>query len=48
MEDPQHLIFEKMDVEYRKFFFETLASGALKSIIREKSRDEKVSPRNTD
>ena len=42
VEDPQIMIFEKMDAEYRKFFFDTLASGALKSITREKSRDEKV------
>lgn len=37
-----------MDAEYRKFFFETMAVGALKSITREKSRDEKVSTRNSD
>ena len=43
VDDPQAMIFEKMDAEYRKFFFETLATGAIKSITREKSRDEKVS-----
>ena len=48
VEDPKNIIFEKMDAEYRKFFFETLASGALKSITREKSRDEKVSTRDSD
>lgn len=48
VDDPQGVIFEKMDAEYRKFFFETMAVGALKSITREKSRDEKVSRRNSD
>ena len=48
VEDPQVMIFEKMDAEYRKFFFETLAAGALKSITREKSRDEKVSTIDSD
>ena len=37
------LIFEKMDAEYRKFFFDTMATGALKALTKEKSRDEKVS-----
>lgn len=41
VDEPQ-IIFEKMDNDYRKFFFETLAPGALKSLTREKSNDEKV------
>ena len=48
VDDPQGVVFEKMDAEYRKFFFETMSVGALKSITREKSRDEKVSTRNSD
>lgn len=39
--DPS-LIFEKMDADYRKFFFDTMATGALKALTKEKSRDEKV------
>ena len=40
------IIFEKMDDAYRKFFFDTMASGALKALTKEKSRDEKVSRLN--
>ena len=39
--DP-NLIFEKMDADYRKFFFDTMATGALKALTKEKSHDEKV------
>jgi hypothetical protein len=42
VENPS-LIFDKMDGEYRKFFFDTMATGALKALTKEKSRDEKVS-----
>jgi len=38
--DP-NLIFEKMDADYRKFFFDTMATGALKALTKEKSHDEK-------
>ena len=40
--DDTSIIFEKMDDAYRKFFFDTMASGALKALTKEKSRDEKV------
>lgn len=42
VEDPS-LILEKVDKDYRKFFFEELSVGALKRLSLEKSRDEKVS-----
>jgi hypothetical protein len=41
--DDTSIIFEKMDDAYRKFFFDTMASGALKALTKEKSRDDKVS-----
>jgi hypothetical protein len=44
--DDPSVINEKMDAEFRKFFFDTMATGALKSLTKEKSRDEKVSPRS--
>lgn len=42
VEDPK-IIMECVDKEFRKFFFEELTVGALKSLTKEKSRDEKVS-----
>ena len=41
VEDPL-IIMEYVDKEFRKFFFEELTVGALKSLTKEKSRDEKV------
>ena len=40
--DEPSLILEKVDKDYRVFFFENLSVGALKRLIRERSRDEKV------
>jgi len=42
VDEPQ-LILNHEDKEYRKFFFEEMAPGALKRLSVEKSRDEKVS-----
>lgn len=41
VDDPK-LITETADKDYRKFFFEDMAVGALKRLSLEKSRDEKV------
>ena len=41
--DEPKLIIETVDKDYRKFFFEDMAVGALKRLSLEKSRDEKVS-----
>lgn len=41
--DNPSVINEKMDADFRKFFFDTMATGALKALTKEKSRDEKVS-----
>jgi len=40
--DEPAVIHEKMDNDFRKFFFDTMATGALKALTKEKSRDEKV------
>ena len=43
VEEPT-IILEKVDKDYRRFFFEDMTTGALKRLIRERSRDEKVTP----
>ena len=40
--DEPTLLTEKADKDYRTFFFEDMAVGALKRLSLEKSRDEKV------
>jgi hypothetical protein len=42
VDDPT-LLLEKVDKDYRKFFFEEMSVGALKRLVRERSNDEKVS-----
>ena len=41
--DEPALLLEKVDKDYRKFFFEEMSVGALKRLVRERSNDEKVS-----
>jgi hypothetical protein len=41
--DKPALLLEKVDKDYRKFFFEEMSVGALKRLVRERSNDEKVS-----
>jgi hypothetical protein len=41
--DDSKIITEKVDKEYRRFFYDDFSMGLLKRLTRERSRDDKVS-----
>jgi hypothetical protein len=42
VEDPS-IIIEKVDKDYKRYFFDDFSMGLLKRLTRERSRDDKVS-----